>query len=334
MLKIIDKDTRSILSKVDLSPLKNKKVLITGASGLLGIYFVNCIKKIYKEYNIDAYFINKNKVEEPLDYFFDFNCNIIEEDLTEYDFKELPNFDVIIHAAGYGQPGKFMHNKIKTIEINSTCTLELLKKLKKDGKFLFISTSEMYSGLRDNVNETMMGSTNTNHPRACYIESKKCGETLCNVYREYGYDVKSARLSLAYGPGTRVNDARVLNNFIEKSIKNGRIELMDSGSGIRTYCYITDVIEMMWNILLYGKSDVYNVGGESVVTIYELAKIVADNVGVEVILPEVDNSLAGSPAVVNMDISKYITEFERPNFVNINDGIGNTIEWQKFIYSL
>jgi len=113
MYEIIENDVDVILSKVNLLPLKNKSILITGASGLLGIYFVSCLKRLQKEYNLDIYFWIKSDIEKNFQYFFDFKCNIIQHDITDARFFDsLIKFDYIIHSSGYGQPTKFVKNKI------------------------------------------------------------------------------------------------------------------------------------------------------------------------------------------------------------------------------
>jgi short-subunit dehydrogenase len=127
MYKIIEKDVDNIIDKIDFNQLKNKSILITGSSGLIGIYLISCLKRLQKELNIKVYSWNKSEIEEEFKYFFDFDCNIINEDITDISqFETLPTFDYIIHAAGYGQPGKFLENKIKTIQINTSSTIELI----------------------------------------------------------------------------------------------------------------------------------------------------------------------------------------------------------------
>jgi UDP-glucuronate decarboxylase len=332
MLNIINNDIES-LSNIDLSKFSNKSVLITGASGLIGLYLLSIIKKKMYEFNIKIYTWNKSNIESIFEPIFT-GCETIISDITDVNcYKSLPKFDFIIHAAGYGQPGKFMNNKIKTIEINTISTKLLLDHLNDNGSFLFVSTSELYSGIETlDVTEDMIGTTNTTHPRSCYIEGKRIGETICNIYRENGIDVKIARLSLAYGPGTRDGDARVLNSLIEKSIKNNSIDLMDSGSAIRTYCYITDVIEMFLNILLNGNGFIYNVGGISKLSILDMAHKIGEYSNKVVNVPEFDNQLLGSPKTVNISIDKYIKEFNKINFVTFDDGLSRTIDWQKKIY--
>lgn len=332
---IIESDVRDILKVVNLEKLKNKSILVTGSSGLLGIYLANCLKELQQEYNIDVHFWIKNDIEPYFKKFFDFNCSIIKQDITDPSaFNNLPMFDFIIHSSGYGQPDRFLENQIKTIQINTTATISLFEHLKPTGTFLFLSSSEVYNGLdKISVSEDEIGISNTNHPRACYIESKRCGESICQIYKKMGVDVKIIRLSLTYGPGTKIYDTRVVNSLIMKSILENSITLRDNGSAIRTYCYISDVIEMLWNIMLHSKDTIYNVGGEEEFTIYELAQMISSKTNKSVILPKDEKPLTGSPKVVNININKYISEFNKEHFVSLDKGLTNTILWQQSIYN-
>ncbi len=334
-MSIIIEEAKKIVAGIDFSQLQDKRVLVTGASGLIGIYMVACLKELKTKYNIEI-FIWLNSGIEPQFKDILTDCVYIVGDMTDsnhYYLKSNDSFDFIIHLAGYGQPNKFLNNKAKTISLNTTGTLNLLANLNHNGKFLFASTSELYSGLNsDNVTEEEIGTTNTNHPRSAYIEGKRCGEAICYAYKDMGVDVKIARLSLAYGPGTKPKDARVLNSLIEKGLFNDSIVLMDNGDALRTYCYITDVIEMFWNILLFGTQITYNVGGESKTSILGLANLIGDNLNKEVKLPEVVQTLAGNPKNVNISLNRYLTEFKKNNFVSLEDGIKETIKWQKELY--
>lgn len=330
----INEECIEVVNKIDFTQLKDKKVLITGASGLIGVYLVSCLKEIYKKLNIKVFIWIKNDIEPEFLNFFEW-CNIIKSDITEIsNFSLLPVFDYIIHSSGYGQPDKFMDDKLKTININTTSTIELFKKLNPNGKFLFVSTSELYSGIDEqNIDETKIGTTSPSHPRSCYIEGKRCGESICNVYKEKGYNVKIVRLSLAYGPGTKRNDKRVLNSFVQKAIINDSIQMLDNGEAIRTYCYITDVIEMFWNIFLFGRDTTYNVGGTSVISIYDLAKLIGRKLNKNVILPNKLEQQIGNPKIVNISIDKYLNEFEKKKFISLEEGIEKTINWQKKLYN-
>jgi nucleoside-diphosphate-sugar epimerase len=314
---------------LDFSKLKNKTILITGASGLVGIHLLSSLKSIQKIYNIKIYTWNKN-TNELFNYLFE-DCERIICDITDLNvYESLPKFDYIIHSSGYGQPGKFLSDKIKTIEINTVSTIKLFEKLKDDGTFLFISSSEVYNGLfKYDISEDEIGSTNSQHPRAAYIEGKKCGEVICDVYREKGINVKIARLSIAYGPGTQIGDTRVINSLIDKGLKNETIELVDDGSSLRTFCYISDVIEMLWNITLNSQDFIYNVGGIDTFSILGLANKIGDILGKKVITPIVNNELVGNPKLVNLSINKYINEFVKKEFTTMESGLLKTIDWQK-----
>lgn len=330
-MKFLKNDLDRIIKNIDFSYLKNKKILITGASGLVGFYLTQCIKELQEELNIDVYLSYKNSIPDYLKIYYNFPYTEIKEDITEIKLKS-NYFDVIIHSSGYAQPMKFLKDGLTTIKINTVATMNLLNSLKKEGKFLFVSTSEIYNGNNNyNITEEEIGVTTPSHSRACYIESKRCGETICHVYKSNGYDIKIARLSLAYGPFTKLGDLRVLNSIIDKGLNQNIIELLDDGSAIRTYCYITDVIEMFWNILFYGKEITYNVGGFSNISIKELAYKIGNKLNKEVIIPSSVNGLDGNPKVVNISSEKYIDEFNKDNFIDIEEGLDNTIEWIKYI---
>ena len=265
------------------------------------------------------------------------SCNIIYGNLTNCEAIKQVNekFDVIIHAAGYAQPQKFTGDKLNTIKLNTEATSNLFDLLNSDGTFVFCSTSELYSGLmKENISENEIGTSTPDHPRACYIESKRCGETICHAFKDKGFNVKIARISLAYGPGTRLNDSRVMHNIIDKGLIEGKVKLLDSGNSIRTYCYVTDIVEMLWNITLHGQDMVYNVGGISKISIKELAEKISKKLNASLSIPEDDSQgLSGNPKIVNLSLSKYINEFDKKNFVQMDEGIENTINWQRYILS-
>lgn len=336
--KIIIEDAEKIINKVNFASLNNKSILITGASGLLGTYLLACLHLLSasKKFKIEVNLLIHSDLPEFIVPFIEGkDCNIYQGDITGSNFcKTLPKTDYIIHAAGYGQPGRFMENPIKTIQINTRATLDLFEHLNKDGSYLFLSSSEVYNGLfKPPFNESQIGNTNTDHPRASYIEGKRIGETICNEYRKLGINAKSARLSLAFGPGTKQHDKRVLNNFIEKALTSGKIDMLDQGEAKRTYCYITDAVEMLWNILLFGNDAIYNVGGISRITIAELAKLVAKETGTSVVFPENSSNLLGAPDDVYLDLTKIEQEFNKHQFVPIEEGVRNTINWQKNLYN-
>lgn len=337
LAELILEDARIVCEKMDYSEIEDKSILITGASGLIGVHFLASLNHLKTKIKVpfSAYSVISSN---PTEYFKDiskFNgSKILQGDLTDINFcRGLPKADYIIHAAGYGQPGKFLKDPIGTIKLNTVTLLELFEKLAPRGKLLFLSTSEVYAGLPNPpYREVDMGATNTNHPRACYIEAKRCGETICNVYRQKGIEAKSARLSLAYGPGTKKGDGRVINEFIQKGLK-GEISLLDQGQAKRTYCYVSDAIEIMWNILFKSADGIYNVGGHSKITIRELAQKIGGYLRVPVTYPDnVIKGIIGAPEDVFLDTSKAEREFNKKKYIDLAKGLRRTIEWQKLLY--
>lgn len=285
---------------------ENKKLLITGAFGLVGSNICKVLESDYPEIEI-----------------------------TKVKYDEIPEgkFDYCIYGSGYGQPIQFSKNKLETIRIHSGNPLHAtFNSTKKDGTFLYISSSEVYSGAPSPHKETDIGTTTPQHPRACYIEGKRCGEAICMAYKEQGYDVKIARLALAYGPGTKKGDTRVLNQFIEQAIVKKQIDIRDKGKVVRTYAYVEDVARMMLNILFEGEEVVYNVGGTDTIDIFTLATLIAKETGAKVYLGEDD--LKGAPSEVKLDITKYIEEFPDDTYVPFVVGLKRTIEYQKELYGI
>lgn len=245
------------------------------------------------------------------------------------------NADIVLHCAGFGQPAKFMKDPITTIEVNTKLTIDLLKSVKPGGTFLFCSSSEVYSGLRNwAADETDIGTTTPQHPRGAYIEGKRAGEAIVHAFRNAGVNALSARIALAYGPGTKKHDTRVLNQFIEKALTLGKIELLDSGIATRTYGYIDDIAETLWNVVLHGREEVYNVGGYSATSIVDLAKQIGSLTGAEVAVPETSNSMVGAPLEVRMDLSRVEKEFGKSEYVSLEEGLKRTIEYQRGLYGI
>lgn len=339
LVSIIEKDARKVLAQANLKNLANKSILLTGASGLLGTYFLASLRELarkgYAPQSVTA--VVHSELTVPLTSFLDFEgARVVQGDLTDLGFAtELGTFDYIIHAAGYGQPGRFMEDQVKTIKLNTCTTQALFECLATGGHFLFLSSSEVYSGLSTPpYRETQIGTTNTTHPRSCYIEAKRCGEAICNAYRARGVKANSARLALAYGPGTKIADRRVINAFIERGATQGAITLQDMGAARRTYCYVSDAIEILWHILLGGTEPIYNVGGLSRTTIAELARQVGRHMGVPVHFPKDAHDLGGAPEDVYLDMTLVRKEFNKSEYISLDEGLASTIEWQKALYSV
>ena len=333
LIKLLDLDARYVNNHINLKSLEGLDVTITGATGLVGFNII-CALNYYnnnfaqKPININA--LSYSKPREIIKKVFKKNdVNSIVGDLSDCIFVEgLPKSECIIHSAGYGQPGKFLNDKLKTVSINTSATISLSRKLKKGGKFLFLSSSEIYSGCSSGENiESDIGTTSPDHPRSSYIEGKRSGEAIVNILRGRGVSAVSARLALAYGPGVRPNDERVLNQFIHKGLK-GSIDLLDKGLSMRTYGYIADIVIMLLNILTKNNYSTYNVGGKSIISIKDLATKIGQQMKVDVKVPNISkSSIKGAPEFVGLNLSRIEKEFGIEKYVGIDQGLENTIQW-------
>lgn len=334
--RIILQDAQGICERVKFGGLQGATVLVTGASGLIGTYILACLCQL-RERGVQMRVYAQHLSELPphvaelvrLGHFEVLQANLADIDV----YASLPVADVILHAAGYAQPGRFMANPVAGIQVNTSATIALLKRLRSDGRFLFVSSAEVYSGLKKPfLTETDIGLTTPAHPRAAYIEGKRCGEAICNAFRVEGLHAMSARLAHTYGPGTRMHDRRALNSFIEKALCQGKIELLDAGTAVRTYCYVADAVEVLWQILLYGEEPVYNVGGRSTVTVADLARMVARITGTTVVFPSTSAEIAGAPEELRLDLTKVETEFGKTQCIGLEEGLKATVEWQRDLY--
>lgn len=345
MDKIIEQDCLEYINKIDLTPLKGKTVYITGANGLIGTYLIYMfhLANITDNACINIVALSRNSPCDKLRDIFNDKYEFYPVDLTttnNYDFSQ--KADYIIHGATYAQPGKFLKNYYETIHLNITATEKLLQKAKKDGaKFLFLSSSEVY-GEPDEGNiptsEEYPGLCSPVSIRSIYSESKRMGETLCFAYKNLeSVDVKVARISMTYGPGISINDERVLGNFLKQALNNNKIIMLDDGSKIRTFCYIADCALMLFNILLYGRDFVYNVGGKDRITIRNLAEEICSLTGstFAIVVPQhlPLQNIKISPRHVELDIGKICTEFNLPPFKPFKEGLTRTIEWNRYISS-
>ncbi|MDB6003629.1 MAG: hypothetical protein JWR15_616 [Prosthecobacter sp.] len=333
---LLEADGDRAISTISASSLAGRRVLITGASGLIGTGIVAALRSL-RIAGIDLH-VTAHGFSAPPPHFLHWqnegHLSLLQSNLAEPEaWHALPEADIIIHAAGYGQPGKFMAAPLNALMLNTGATAALLKKITPGGSFLFFSSTEVYQGLnRPLLTESDIGTTSPDHPRSSYIEGKRCGEAFCHAARSAGIHAAAVRLAHTYGPGTRSQDRRVINMFIEKAITEGVINMQDEGLAVRTWGYLTDVVETCLNILIRGKETVYNIGGRSKLTIRELAEQIGKICGVEVILPPASNSVAGAPQHVEVDLTRAETEFGKSNYVPFEEGLRRTIEFQRHLY--
>jgi UDP-glucuronate decarboxylase len=337
MNKIIEQDCREILVRVDFTKIKDKKILVTGATGFIGQYVVASLSVANRELKLGAS-ITAVGFSDPKAAF----AQILESDpgilfkkvdLTR-DF-DLKGFDYIFHAAGYGQPAKFIDDPLSLVNINVNATAKLLEGSPK-GTFVFFSSAEIYGEIPSELiptPEDYHGNHPLHKPRSVYGEAKRLGEALCAAYnRKSNINIRIVRISHVYGPGLSADDTRVMSDFIRKSLKEKKISLLDDGRAVKTYGYIADVTSMILFAALNGKEMVYNVGGQDAVSILDLAKKIAEKAGATVETPKNKSDLSyigKDPRIVRLNLNKIAGEMRNFKFTSFDDGLSRTIEWSK-----
>lgn len=316
-----------------IAKMSGSRILLTGATGLIGLNVLALLLEIQRQSGIKLDLITTSN--SPLPPFLSgtqlSKKHKIVNLASRLDFSGLGKFDFIIHAGGSAQPIDFMLRKNETYNINSYATKELLEMLNATGNFVFMSSTELYSGLqKDLFAETDIGSSSPMHPRACYIEGKRAGEMFVNWKIDEGFKASSIRLSYTYGPGTKPNDLRVINDLIKNAITTGETKLRDSGLAVRSNLFSIDAAHMILQILLSPNRPIYNVASTNTCTIKDIAKEVAmigdvpfrEHTSTEQI------NLAAQDHVA-IDMSAYFEDF--PSFENssLRDGLAITYNWQR-----
>lgn len=283
--KILDEDLKQIIDENNgLKELYGKSVMITGASGLIGSYFINTLIKLNEEYDANIQIIpllrNLNKLNEEIiakNYITPIVQDIINP--IKYD----GNVDYIIHAASPASPPLMRKKPVETNLANTVGTANALLFAKEHNteKFLFISSREVYGqNISDQkyFKEDDLGIINQLIPRNSYAESKKAAENMCLGFNEeYGLNTKIVRLGQTFGPGMSIHGGMVHTEFLKMLLNNEDIVLKSDGSSLRTYTYISDAVSAMFKIILESEDIVYNaVNNENEVSIKELAEIIVN----------------------------------------------------------
>jgi nucleoside-diphosphate-sugar epimerase len=319
---------------IELCNLKEDAILVTGASGLIGSNLVREISSQRHSHAPKIVVVTKSGYMPSIGIDGD-KVEILKGDLLDPQFIDcLGKFDVIFHGAGYGQPARFLEDTFGTLALNSEVTAKLLKRVLPGGRFIFFSSSEIYSGSTEIPSlEEHIGSTDPFHPRAAYIEGKRVGEAMTYLARSaFGISATSIRIALVFGPGTKQGDARVMNSFIARAVKDKRLEMLDMGEALRTYCYVDDAVRIILRIANVGGDVVYNLGGIETISIRQLGEMICAITGADFVLPKKDRGLESAPNIVKLDMAKTLKLFpDNFEYEKIYEGLQSTIEWQRKI---
>lgn len=326
--------------------LKNKSIMISGATGLIGSMLIDVIMmKNIKGLNCIVYALGRSKTKmfNRFEYCFDNSYfNFIEYDVNKkLEMNSILKIDYILHLASNTHPMQYATDPIGTITTNIIGVQNLLDFAveHKTTRFAFASSNEIYGENRGDVekfDEKYCGYIDCNTTRAGYPESKRCGEALCQAYvAQKGLDIVIPRLTRTYGPTLLKTDTKALSQFIHKGVAAEDIVLKSEGNQYYSYLYVMDSVSGLLTVLLKGKcGEAYNIADEaSDVTLKDLAKIIADYVDKNVIfeLPDVVESAGYSKATKARLDSAKLNKLEWKARYDINTGLRRTIDILKLI---
>ena len=258
----------------------NKRVLVTGGAGFLGSHL--CERLLLDGSNVlclDNFYTGAEKnihhlVGNP-------NFELLKHDVCEPLYVEV---DEIYNLACPASPIHYQRNPIKTTKTSVQGAINMLDLAKRSGaKILQASTSEVYGDPQIHPQpESYWGHVNPNGIRSCYDEGKRCAEALFfDYYREYGLQIKVARIFNTYGPSMDPNDGRVVSNFIMQALNNEKITIYGDGTQTRSFCFVDDLIIAFVKLMNSedGLSGPVNLGNPFEFTVEELAIMIIELTG-------------------------------------------------------
>jgi len=325
---------------------EDKTLVLTGAGGFLGRYFLSVFKMLNEKYlskpcKVIAYdnFATSKDVKVTIDNeFISFHVQDICVDIELND-----SVNYIIHAAGIASPFYYRAHPLKTIDAAIIGTRKMLELAKKNGaKFLFFSSSEIYGNPDPKyipTPESYNGYVSCLGPRACYDESKRLGETLCRIYStQQGVHTNIVRPFNIYGPGMAEKDYRILPNVASR-IKSGKpLQIYGSGNQTRTFCYVTDAIYGFLHTLIHGVSgEPYNIGNpHPEISMLALAEKIKGMVNKDIainIIDHPDTYPADEPNRRCPDITKATNQLNYKPTIPLEVGLERFLTWANNNYT-
>ena len=346
--RIIQEDSRDIIERFGnrTAVLEGKVILVTGASGLIGSYFLDTIVYLNDhEFKKPAKVIALQRNDPRKKYRFSHLVGRDDIDFVEHDvrfpYEPKEKLDFLVQSAGMSAPASFQADPLGTVDVNVNgvrWVLEYAKNNDSDG-VLYMSSGETYgSPTPENMPtpETYTGNVSTLNTRACYTESKRLAETLCGIYAsKYNVPVKIARPFVVYGPGITVEDRRVMGDFMRLGIEGKPIQMLSEGLDTRSYCYIVDAMVAFWNLLLSDRNgEAFNVANDTEeISIRNLAELIHEICGIKesvaVKTKEKADFIKDAPTRVLPDITKIREAFSFEPKIGIKEGLTRTIDWNK-----
>mgnify|MGYP003973784161 FL=1 len=304
------------------------RTLITGGAGFLGSHLCE-------------YFLNKghevicmdNLITGSID-----NISHIKREKFKFVKHNVSEFidlegklDYIMHFASPASPIDYLELPIQTLKVGALGTHNALGLAKsKKATLLLASTSEVYGDpLIHPQTEEYWGNVNPIGPRGVYDEAKRFAEAITMAYhRTHGINTKIVRIFNTYGPRMRVNDGRAIPNFLKQALTGKDLTVYGDGSQTRSFCFVSDLVEGLYRLLMSEQNYPVNIGNPNEMTIKEMADKILQATNskskvVQVPLPEDD------PKIRQPDITRAKKYLNWEPLVSLEEGLQSTLEYFK-----
>ena len=303
------------------------RILVTGGAGFLGSHL--CDRLLGEGHDVIAM---DNLITGSTDNIAHLAGNrrfhFIHHNVTEYIYIK-GALDAILHFASPASPVDYLELPIQTLKVGSLGTHNALGlALAKGARFLLASTSEVYGDPQVHPQtEEYWGHVNPIGPRGVYDEAKRFAEAMTMAYqRTHSVDTRIVRIFNTYGPRMRLNDGRVVPNFVSQALRGQPLTVYGDGQQTRSFCYASDLIDGIYQLLLSGETLPVNIGNPAEITIRAFAEKI--------------NELTGNPGGIRFeplpmddprqrqpDITKARAILQWEPAVGLDEGMARTVEW-------
>ena len=341
-------DLKSALtSTVNAGKLHHKRILITGATGLIGSFAADILLYANKTENADIEIYLLARDEKRMRERFASNLDekklhFVIQDVTEPLELDV-GVDYIIHAAGDGFPSAFREHPVETMTPALFGTYQLLQYALRNAKenelrkFLYVSSGEVYGKVRERkytFAEGDCGYIDSMSARSCYPMAKRCAETLCASFEaQHHIPITVARLSHVYGACTSIHDNRATVQFLENAAAGRNIVMNSAGKQLRSYTYVADCVSGIFTVLLSGADgEAYNIANPaSRATIAEFADILSGKAEVDLVMkkPDADEKKEHTPIEYAVLDSSKLERLGWRGRYDIDKGIENMLAIKK-----
>ena len=304
------------------------RTLVTGGAGFLGSHL--CEYLLNKEHEVICMDNLITGSKQNISGIKNGNFHFVNHNVSE--FIDLDgDLDYILHFASPASPIDYLELPIQTLKVGALGTHNALGVAKaKNATFLLASTSEVYGDpLVHPQPEEYWGNVNPIGPRGVYDEAKRFAEAITMAYhRTHGINTKIVRIFNTYGPRMRIKDGRAIPNFLKQALTGEDLTIYGNGSQTRSFCYVTDLVEGIYRLLMSDQNEPVNIGNPVEMTIQQMANKIlqvsqSQSKIVQLPLPE-DDPKTRQP---NITLARKLLDWEPK--VSLDEGLESTLKYFK-----